>query len=476
MHTTKICGSDGWYAMEINRSDGSHGMRISAGDVPKQIISVCTRLRSLGHSAYVVGGAVRDSLLGRKSTDWDVTTSATPEQVRAAFDHTIPTGAEHGTVTVVLDGGKIEVTTMRAEGDYVDGRHPYSVCFIHDIEADLARRDFTINAIAYDPIDDRLVDPFGGSADLQSQVVRAVGTPEDRFREDHLRILRAIRIASVLRFQIESATLCAIARCSSMIAKVSAERIRDELDKLMESEKPSAGIELMRTTGLLGHIIPELLEGYGVEQNRYHAYTVYEHNIRTADEVSGDVGLRLAALLHDVGKPSVKQGEHFYGHEKTGGRIARRVLSRLRYPGRVVDRVAHLVEQHMFRYEPNWSDAAVRRFIMRVGVKHLDDIFELRRADRAGSNREPDPGLDELRRRVDQILSRGAFLTLRDLAIDGNDVKALIGSDVPRRVIGVILARLLDEVIEEPSLNDRQKLLKRASDLVAAHIDEHRHL
>ena len=192
---------------------------------------------------------------------------------------------------------------MRAEGDYVDGRHPYSVCFIHDIEADLARRDFTINAIAYDPIDDRLVDPFGGSADLQSQVVRAVGTPEDRFREDHLRILRAIRIASVLRFQIESATLCAIARCSSMIAKVSAERIRDELDKLMESEKPSAGIELMRTTGLLGHIIPELLEGYGVEQNRYHAYTVYEHNIRTADEVSGDVGLRLAALLHDVGNP-----------------------------------------------------------------------------------------------------------------------------------------------------------------------------
>jgi len=462
--------------MRINKSDGSHDMRISASDVPKAVIEVCARLKSLGHSAYVVGGAVRDTLSGRESIDWDATTSATPEQVRAAFDHTIPTGARHGTVTVILDDSKIEVTTMRAEGDYVDGRRPYSVCFIRDIEADLARRDFTINAMAYDPIDDRLVDPFGGSADLQSRIVRAVGNPEDRFREDHLRMLRAVRFASVLGFQVDPATLDAITRCSTLIKRVSAERIRDELDKLMESTKPSVGIELMRITGLLEHILPELLEGYGVEQNRYHEYTIYEHNLRTADEVSGDTALRLAGLLHDVGKARVKQGEHFYGHERVGGQIARQVLSRLKYPRRVVDRVAHLVEQHMFRYEPKWTDAAVRRFVKRVGVEHLNDIFELRRADREGSNREPDAGLGELRRRVNEILSTGAFLTLRDLAIDGNDVEALIGPDVPRRVIGLTLAQLLDEVIEDPSLNDREKLMKRAKDVVAYHIDELQHL
>jgi putative nucleotidyltransferase with HDIG domain len=462
--------------MRISKSDDSHAAKISAGDVPKQVIEVCARLRSLGHSAYVVGGAVRDSLSGRESIDWDVTTSATPQQVRAAFDRTIPTGPQHGTVTVILGDSRIEVTTMRAEGDYVDGRHPYSVCFIRDIEADLARRDFTINAMAYDPIDERLVDPFGGYADLQFQIVRAVGNPEDRFREDHLRMLRAVRIASVLGFQIDPETLSAITRCSSMMKKVSAERIRDELDKLLGGAKPSVGIELMRTTGLLEHILPELLEGYGVEQNRYHEYTIYEHNLRTADEISGDVGLRMAGLLHDVGKARTKQGEHFYGHERIGAQIARLVLRRLKYPKRVVDRVAHLVEQHMFRYEPRWSDAAVRRFIKRVGVEHLDDIFELRRADREGSNRGPDPGLDGLQRRVEEILSKGAFLTLGDLAIDGNDVKALIGPDAPRRVIGLTLSRLLGEVIEDPSLNDREKLLKRAEDIVARHIDEHRHL
>jgi len=445
---------------------------IDKTNMPEAVIAVCSRLKSHGFEAYVVGGAVRDLLLQREGFDWDVTTSATPDLVMSIFAHTAPTGIKHGTVTVIVGNSKIEVTTMRKEGVYADGRRPSSVCFVDDIETDLARRDFTINAIAYDPIDDRLVDPFGGCKDLRAQVIRAVGDPDRRFAEDRLRMLRAVRIACALEFTIEKNTLEGIVRNSASIASISAERIRDEFLKIMGCEKPSRGIELMRTTGLLVHIIPELLEGYGVNQNRYHAYTVYEHNLRTADALpKTDTYLRVAGLFHDIGKPRVKQGEHFYGHERESANIARDVLTRLRFPRRAVARIVHLIENHMFQYTPDWSDAAVRRFIRRVGIEHLDDLFELRRADRAGSERPEDSHLDELVQRVRRVLFAGDCLTVRDLAVNGEDIKQLLKPGMPKSTIGVVLRQLLEEVIEEPSLNDRQTLINKAREMLNISID-----
>lgn len=447
-------------------------MVIDKTNIPEAVIAVCSRLKSHGFEAYVVGGAVRDLLLQREGFDWDVTTSATPDLVMSIFAHTAPTGIKHGTVTVIVGNSKIEVTTMRKEGVYADGRRPSSVCFVDDIETDLARRDFTINAIAYDPIDDRLVDPFGGCKDLRAQVIRAVGDPDRRFAEDRLRMLRAVRIACALEFTIEKNTLEGIVRNSASIASISAERIRDEFLKIMGCEKPSRGIELMRTTGLLVHIIPELLEGYGVNQNRYHAYTVYEHNLRTADALpKTDTYLRVAGLFHDIGKPRVKQGEHFYGHERESANIARDVLTRLRFPRRAVARIVHLIENHMFQYTPDWSDAAVRRFIRRVGIEHLDDLFELRRADRAGSERPEDSHLDELVQRVRRVLFAGDCLTVRDLAVNGEDIKRLLKPGMPKSTIGVVLRQLLEEVIEEPSLNDRQTLINKAREMLNISID-----
>lgn len=447
-------------------------MNIRKSDIPETVLSVCRGLKSRGFEAYIVGGAVRDSLLNRKSLDWDVTTSATPEQVIAIFDHTIPTGIKHGTVTVILKNDKIEVTTMRKEGVYADGRRPLSVCFVTEIETDLARRDFTVNAIAYDPIDDRLVDPYGGCQDLKAKIIRTVGDPDKRFAEDRLRMLRAIRLGCALGFEIDDKTLEAIVRNSPLIASISAERIRDELIKLMSCEKPSRGVELLRTCGLLKHIVPELLEGYGVHQNRHHAYTVYEHNLRTADALPGnDPLLRIAGLLHDVGKPRVKQGERFIGHEREGAKIAKDVLTRLRFSRRDAERVVHLIKHHMFQYTSDWSDAAVRRFIRRVGVEHLDDLFELRRADRAGSDRPEDPGLEELVDRVRQVLAAGDCLALRDLAVNGEDIKKILKPGTPHVVIGKVLRGLLEAVIEEPSLNQRDLLLTKAQDLLDVYVD-----
>jgi tRNA nucleotidyltransferase (CCA-adding enzyme) len=446
-------------------------VRIDRQHIPESVVDVCARLRSAGYEAYIVGGAVRDLLLQRQCLDFDVTTSATPDQVCSVFDHTAPTGLKHGTVTVILPFGNVEVTTMRKEGIYVDGRRPSSVCFVSEIEVDLARRDFTVNAIAYDPIDDRLFDPYGGCEDLVNRVIRAVGNPGDRFAEDRLRMLRAVRIATALGFTIEPATLDAISRMSSLITTISAERIRDELLKLMSCDKPSKGIELMRVTGLLVGIIPELLDGYGVVQNRYHAYTVYEHNLRTADALRNDPYLRMAGLLHDTGKPAVKSGEHFYGHERESARIARRVLVRLRFPRRVADRIVHLIAQHMFWYESRWSDAAVRRFIKRVGVEHLNDLFELRRADRMGSGRDVDPSLDELIERVRSMLSNGVALTVHDLAIGGDEVRKLLSPGMSAAIVGRVLEQLLEDVMEDPALNNREALTSRARELVNKCVD-----
>src|SRR5437899_9537421 len=316
-------------------------------------MAVLRTLRAAGKQAWIAGGAVRDLLRGKAADDFDVATDALPEQVVKLFPRVVPTGMQHGTVTVLTAEHKVEVTTFRGEGPYLDGRRPSSVTFLGDIDGDLARRDFTVNAIAWDPIAGVLRDPFSGAEDLRRCRLRAVGDPLDRFREDGLRPLRAVRFASTLRLALDRPTERAIPQALDVFAKVAWERVREELSKLLVRGDPaSRGIRLLRRTGLLARIVPELLEGVGFEQNQYHAYDVFRHTLRAVDFAPRDLTVRLAALLHDVGKPRSAQppeprGEHtFYKHEFLGEEMTREILLRLRYPHREVERVALLVREH----------------------------------------------------------------------------------------------------------------------------------
>jgi tRNA nucleotidyltransferase (CCA-adding enzyme) len=429
-------------------------------------LPVVRRLREAGHEAVLVGGGVRDLLLGRPVEDWDVATSASPEAVAGLFPRTAPTGLRHGTISVLLENGSaVEVTTFRSEGPYADGRHPDWVTLGVSLEDDLGRRDFTVNALAYDPVDAVLVDPHGGVLDLKARILRTVGDPDRRFAEDGLRPLRGARLAAVLEFAVEPATLVAMARARESARRVAAERVRGELMKLMAAPRPSVGIEILRRTGLLEDVLPELLEGVGVSQNRYHAYDVYEHALHALDAAPADRPLvRLAALLHDVGKPRTRvevDGEGtFYRHEQVGRRLVLAMLDRLRFSRAERDAVAHLVGEHMFHYTPDWSDAAVRRFLRRVGPENVPDLFALREADDRGhgtgaSSRE---ALTELAGRIERIQAAREALAVEDLAVDGHDVmRALRRGPGPQ--IGSILERLLERVIEDPSLNTRDQLL-----------------
>ena len=429
--------------------------------------AVCARLRDQGHEAYVVGGCVRDMLLGRVAKDWDVATSAHPDDVQRLFRKTIPTGIAHGTVTVMQDGHPIEVTTFRGEGDYTDARRPDYVVFGVSLEEDLSRRDFTINAIAYDPIDDRLVDPFGGRADLDARRLRAVGDPAARFREDGLRILRAARFLARLELDLDPATEAGIKTALGSLAKVSPERVRDELLKLLEAPRPSLGLRLLERTGALGVILPEVAEGIGVHQNRFHRHDVWEHTLSTVDATPGDALVRLGALLHDVAKPrtaaprpDAPEENTFYRHDAVGAGMAEAILRRLRFSNAERERVVRMVANHMFWYTPDWSDAAVRRFIGKVGKDALADLFALRVGDVVGrgNGEDPEGELAELRARIDKVLAEEQALSIGDLAIDGNDVMKTLGIPPGRRV-GEVLKALLERVIEDPSLNERERLL-----------------
>ena len=453
------------------------------GAVPEPVMDLLRTLWAAGHAAYVVGGSLRDTLLGRPADDWDLATDALPEQTQELLPDAVYEN-RFGTVAVRRRRQVYEITTFRSDHDYADFRRPHRVEFGTSLEADLARRDFTINAMAWgspssagsdraggtgagSAPEPELIDPFDGRADVAARVLRAVGDPAARFEEDALRMVRAVRLAATLGFTLDPATLAAIHARAPLVAHLSGERIATELGKLLAAERPSVGLRLLADTALLDHLAPELAAQRGVPQNKIAGEDLWDHTLRTVDATPPNPVVRLAALVHDIGKPSTQADGHFYGHETVGAEAARGLLDRLHEPRIVTERVTHLVRHHMFKYEPSWSDSAVRRFIGKVDRDALDELFALREADNIGSGVPPAAdGLDELRARVAAELASGPVLDRYSLAIDGNDLIVEFGL-APGPQLGRILDALVERVIEEPDLNDAPALLLLARDLVA---------
>lgn len=457
--------------------------------LPAEIESILQTLQTAGFEAFVVGGSVRDLLLGRQPKDWDVTTNAKPEDIQKLFPKSFYAN-DFGTVTVLTKPetsgiSEVEVTTYRVDAGYSDRRHPDSVKFTSNLKEDLARRDFTVNALALAEKGKKtvtedivliegmaVVDPFGGLKDLHAKVIRAVGKAEERFQEDALRLMRAVRFAAQLGFDIDPETLTAIKANSKLIANVSQERIRDELVKIVMSSRPEMGLNLLRETGLLSYILPELMEGVGVEQNKHHVFTVFDHNVKSlqfAAEFDYSVEVRLAALFHDVGKPRTRrlQGDDytFYAHDIVGARMTEKLLKRLKFSGEMVEKITHLVRQHMFYYDVGkLTEAGVRRLLRRVGPDHFADLIKLRIAERKGSGvPKAEPyRLRHLQFMVEKVAQQA--ISVGQLKIDGNDLMKELGVK-PGPVIGGVLNALLAEVIEEPEKNEREYLLKRAQEL-----------
>jgi len=438
--------------------------------VPPDVHSIASRLQAAGLRAWIVGGCTRDLLLGRPVHDWDLATDARPDQVVELFRRVIPTGIQHGTVTVMLGRSGYEVTTLRGEGAYSDGRHPDSVTFVGDLVEDLARRDFTINAIALDPRTGEVTDPFQGQDDLRARSLRAVGEPERRFSEDGLRLMRAARFSAVLGFEIEPATFAAMSATVQTLEKVSQERVRDELLKTLQAARPSIGLEVMRLSGILRVVLPELLPMHGCAQNRYHAYDVWDHTLAVVDSLRPDPVLRLAALLHDVGKPAVRgvnetTGDYtFYHHEVVGGDMSRGICARLKLSNQQRELVADVVRHHLVVYDDAWSDSAVRRWLNRIGEELVEPVLELATADAHGKGLDASEvlvALDKLRGRVSELRAAGMALSVRDLAVDGRTLMEACELK-PGPVVGQTLRHLLDAVIENPSLNERGELIALA--------------
>lgn len=438
---------------------------------PPELRYVLSGLEDRGFKAYAVGGGVRNLLLGREVKEWDVATDATPPVVQEIFPHTVPTGIEQGTVTVVTEGGKVEVTTFRRDSEYADARHPNEVFFSRDVEEDLARRDFTVNAIAYRPAGEDVRAAEGAFRDLNARTIRTVGDPVERFREDGLRPVRAIRFACQLDFEIDERTFVSITSVLDRVSLVSLERVRDELMKILQCGKPSRGIDLMHESGLLAMFLPELDGARGVAQNEFHAYDVYWHSLCTCDAVPGDKPLvRLAGLLHDIGKPEMKE-EHdgrvtFYNHQHVGAAMTARIMDRLRFSSAQREYVVRLVDNHMFDYHSDWTDGALRRFVRRVGVDAVADVFDLRIADYIGNGlRQGFPHyLEEMRARIDRILEEDSALSEADLAVDGNDVMRELGLG-PGKEVGAALRELLELVLDNPELNTRETLLAKLREM-----------
>ncbi len=416
-----------------------------------------------GFSIFIVGGAVRDHFLHRPTNDFDFATDALPSQVMRLFRTVIPTGIKHGTVTVLFKGNSYEVTTFRTDGTYGDHRHPESVVFVRSLEDDLRRRDFTINALAANASTGEVVDMHGGLDDLGMKTIRAIGEASQRFGEDALRILRACRFAAQLAFSIHPQTMEAMRLLSKNLVMVSGERVHAELFKILESEKPSVGLLAMHDCGALEVLLPELAAGHGVQQKGAHVYDVMMHGIQSCDAAPRSKPLvRLAALLHDIGKVPTKtiqaDGEvTFYHHEAHSQRMAEDILQRLKCSNEEKSAVLNLIGNHMFHYTQDWTDGAVRRFVNRVGLDSIDDLFALRLADQVAIHGFVSPGhLIEFEKRIKRVLDAGSALSYRDLAIDGNDLADL---GIPKGpAMGLVLKELLDTVLDDPTENEAGKL------------------
>ncbi len=436
--------------------------------LPEVLYSLARVFADAGYGCYVVGGALRNLAMGEEPEDYDIATNAPPTTVTRLFRRTIPTGIKHGTVTVLFGGQSFEVTTFRTESSYSDGRRPDRVEYVGTIEEDLSRRDFTVNGMAYDLLEKEFVDPHGGLKDLERGVIRAIGDPAERFSEDGLRLLRCVRFAGRLGFSIDEATYSALRTGARRIGAVSPERIRDEFTKILLAEDPTWGLTLLRDSGLMEELLPELFrtrltpQGRGVDQN------VLDHSIRTAAaSPNHSLIVRLAALFHDIGKSRTQEGEapgplSFHRHEVVSAEETEGILKRLRYPNAVVADVCHLIRHHMIRYDDSWSDGAVRRFVRTIGRDNLSAWFSLRKADALGKGMpiKKAPGLGSLSDRIEKVITEDSALSIGDLAITGEDL-ASVG--IPRGPeMGIVLRELLETVLDDPAQNDPERLRRIA--------------
>ena len=431
-------------------------------ELPRKVVLIIKNLQRHGYDAYAVGGCVRDSILNRKPEDWDITTSAKPEQVKRIFRRTVDTGIEHGTVTVLIGKDGFEVTTYRVDGLYEDGRHPKEVTFTSRLEEDLKRRDFTINAMAYND-DERLVDAFGGMRDLNYHLIRCVGDPKERFSEDALRILRAVRFSAQLAFSIEPETAEAIKSLAPNLEKISADSIQAELVKLLVSDHPER-IQDACELGITKVVLPEWDDMVGVKQNTpHHKYDVAAHTVHALQNVKNDKVLRLTMLFHDMGKPVMKTTDengrdHFKGHAIASEQIAKTVMKRLKFDNDTIRKVTKLVAYHDYRMEP--TGANVRRAMHEIGVELFPYYLAVRLADtKAQSSYERRGKLEniiQIRELYRNALRNKECVTLKDLAVTGTDLINL--GIAPGKELGTLLNELLDIVIEDPAWNQKGKL------------------
>lgn len=436
-------------------------------NIPSDVNLILNELCSNKYDSYIVGGCVRDSLLGRTPNDWDICTNTTPSEMLEVFKNykTIPTGLKHGTITIVIGENHYEVTTFRVDGEYSDGRRPDKVEFTDDIIKDLSRRDFTINAMAYNA-HKGLIDPFYGLNYLEEGIITCVGNADDRFKEDGLRMLRAIRFACQLGFKVDLDTSEAIYQNRHLLQNISKERIREELNKILLSEMPSKGIKLLYGLELLDYVIPELSKCVGFEQhNPNHTQDVFNHILKVVDCTQPKLELRLAALFHDIGKPNTftldEDGVgHFYEHHKESARICREVMTRLKYSNKEIEYVSELVYHHMIRYEKINSTIA-KRFINKVGEDKIEDMFRLFIADKMGMKvSHVFNDIYKLKFECEKVLSEKQPLSVKDLDIDGHDLMTI---GIPQgKEIGNTLKLLLEIVLENPELNNKDILLEMA--------------